>query len=114
MPRSKSSQRWLKEHFSDQYVQQAQHDNYRSRAIYKLKEIDEKDHLIKPGMTIIDLGAAPGSWSQYASQKLKNTGLIITLDILPMTPLPGVLFIQGDFREEHVIKQLANNLSPQG
>jgi 23S rRNA (uridine2552-2'-O)-methyltransferase len=98
--RSKSSGRWLQEHFDDEYVKKAQKDGYRSRAVYKLLEIDEKDHLLKPGMTVVDLGAAPGSWSEVAAQRVGEKGRVIALDVLPMDSLPGVTFIQGDFREE--------------
>ncbi len=98
--RSKSSGRWLQEHFDDEYVKQAQKDGYRSRAVYKLLEIDAKDHLLKPGMTVVDLGAAPGGWAEVAVQRVGATGRVIALDILPMDSLPGVTFIQGDFREE--------------
>lgn len=97
MPRSKSSHRWLREHFDDPYVKRAQQEGYRSRAIYKLIEIQEKDRLIKPGMVVVDLGAAPGGWSQYLAKLVGERGRVIALDILPMDPLPGVEFIQGDF-----------------
>ena len=106
MPRSKSSKRWLKEHFDDEYVLRAQKDGYRSRAIYKLIEIPQKDKILKPGMTVIDLGAAPGGWSEYAVKKLGKDGRMIALDILPMDPIPGVEIIQGDFREDEVLEQL--------
>lgn len=106
MARSKSSKRWLKEHHNDVYVQQAREDGYRSRAVYKLKEIQEKDRLIKPGMTVVELGAAPGGWSQYAAECLQGRGHIFALDILPMDPLPDVTFIQGDFREQAVLDEL--------
>lgn len=106
MPRSKSSKRWLQEHFDDKFVKQAQIEGYRSRAIYKLKEINEKEQLLKAGMTVVDLGAAPGGWTQYVQEKLGKDGLIIALDILPMENLPGVNFIQGDFCEEKVLDQL--------
>ena len=106
MARSKSSKRWLKEHFDDEYVLRAQKDGYRSRAIYKLIEIQEKDKILKPGMTVIDLGAAPGGWSEYAVKKLGKEGRMIALDILPMDPIPGVEIIQGDFREDEVLEQL--------
>jgi 23S rRNA (uridine2552-2'-O)-methyltransferase len=108
MPRSKSSKQWLQEHFADVYVKKAQAEGYRSRAVYKLKEIDEKERLFKPGMTIVDLGAAPGGWTQYVSQKLDGKGRIIALDILPMDALPDVDFILGDFREDSVLQQLIN------
>lgn len=111
MKSSKSSKRWLQAHFADPYVQQAQHEGYRSRAVYKLKEIDEKDKLLKPGMNIVDLGAAPGGWSQYAAQKLKNQARILATDILPMDPLEFVTFIQGDFREDAVFEALMGALN---
>ena len=108
MARSKQSKKWLKEHFDDIYVQQAQKDGYRSRAVYKLLEIEERDHLLRPGMTIIDLGAAPGGWSQIASLHLKGKGRVIATDILPMDALADVDFIQGDFRDEEVYENLVN------
>lgn len=100
MARSKSSSRWLREHFSDQYVKLAQQHGYRSRAVYKLKELQERDKLIRPGMNIVDLGAAPGGWSQFASQLLDGRGRIIALDILPMDGLAGVEVLQADFTED--------------
>ncbi len=106
MARSKSSRRWLQEHFADEYVKKAQREGYRSRAVYKLDEIQQKDRLIRPGITIVDLGAAPGGWSQYATRLLDGRGKIIASDILPMDGLPDVEFIQGDFREEEVFNQL--------
>lgn len=106
MRRSKSSKRWLQEHFDDVYVKKAQAEGFRSRAVYKLKEVDEKEKLLRPGMTVVDLGAAPGGWTQYVSQQLKGTGKIIALDILPMDALPDVHFIQGDFREDVVFDEL--------
>lgn len=106
MPRSKSSTRWLQEHFADHYVKKAQAEGYRSRAVYKLQEVDEKEQLLKPGMTVVDLGAAPGGWTQYVTQKLDGRGLVIALDILPMDSLPDVQFIQGDFQEDEVFEQL--------
>jgi len=106
MAKSKSSKSWLKEHFDDEYVRRSQLDGYRSRAIYKLIEIDEKDHIIKPGMTIIDLGAAPGGWSEYCVKKLGKNGTIVALDILPMDPIEGVIIIEGDFREDAVFEEL--------
>jgi len=106
MSRSKSSSRWLKEHFDDEFVLRAQKEGYRSRAIYKLIEIQQKDHILKPGMTVIDLGAAPGGWSEYAVKQLGSKGRMIALDILPMEPLEGVEIIQGDFREDAVLEQL--------
>ncbi len=110
MARSKSSNNWLREHFDDEYVKQSQKDGYRSRAVYKLKEIDEKDHLIRPGSTIIDLGAAPGSWCEYVVRKQKGKGRLIALDILPMEPMDGVEIITGDFLEDAVFEQLLNTL----
>ena len=106
MAKSKSSKGWLKEHFDDEYVRRSQQDGYRSRAIYKLIEIDKKDHLIKPGMTIIDLGAAPGGWSEYCVKKLGKNGTMVALDILPMEPIDGVTIIEGDFREDAVLDEL--------
>lgn len=106
MSKSKSSKQWLKEHFDDKYVLQSQQDGYRSRAIYKLIEINKKDKLLKSGMTVIDLGAAPGGWSQYAATQVGKKGTVIALDILPMEPLDDVLFIEGDFREDDVLSRL--------
>lgn len=106
MARSKSSQQWLKEHFDDKYVKQAQHKGYRSRATFKLAEIDSKDKLLKPGKVVVDLGAAPGGWSDYALHRVGEQGKVIALDILPMTPLTGVDFIEGDFREDAVLEKL--------
>ena len=106
MAKSKSSKGWLKEHFDDEYVRRSQQDGYRSRAIYKLIEIDEKDRLVKPGMTIIDLGAAPGGWSEYCVKKLGKKGTIVALDILPMDPIDGVTIVEGDFREDAVFEEL--------
>ena len=106
MAKSKSSNDWLREHFDDPYVKKAQKAGYRSRATFKLEEIDKKDKLIRPGMAIVDLGSAPGGWSDYASRKLGEKGTVVALDILPMTPLSGVHFIQGDFREDEVLDEL--------
>lgn len=104
--RSKSSQRWLKEHESDAYVQRARKDGLRSRAAFKLEELDEAEHLLRPGMTVVDLGAAPGGWSQYAGKVLSGKGFVVALDLLAMDALPGVEFIQGDFREEVALNEL--------
>lgn len=101
--RSSSSKRWLTEHESDSYVQQARKLGYRSRALFKLKEIQERDHLLKPGMTVVDLGAAPGGWSQFARPLLGPKGKLLALDILEMAPLPDVDFLCGDFRENVVL-----------
>ena len=106
MAKSKSSKSWLKEHFDDEYVRRSQQDGYRSRAIYKFIEIDQKDRLVKPGMTIIDLGAAPGGWSEYCVKKLGKKGTMVALDILPMEPIEGVTIIKGDFRENPVFDEL--------
>jgi 23S rRNA (uridine2552-2'-O)-methyltransferase len=105
-----SSKAWMHEHVNDEFVKRAQKEGYRARAAYKLIEIDDKDKLIKPGMTIVDLGATPGSWSQVATQRLKGQGRMIALDLLEMEPIKGVEFIQGDFREEAVLRQLENSL----
>ncbi len=106
MSRSKSSNRWLREHFNDEYVKRAQREGYRSRAVYKLDEIQQRDRLIRPGMTLVDLGAAPGGWSQYALPLIGRKGRIVAMDLLPMDPLPGVEFLQGDFREDSVLESL--------
>ncbi|MDP3009149.1 MAG: 23S rRNA (uridine(2552)-2'-O)-methyltransferase RlmE [Methylococcales bacterium] len=106
MARSKSSNQWMQEHFHDEYVKMAQAQGYRSRAVFKLSEIQEKDSLIKAGMNVVDLGAAPGGWSQYAQQRLGKGNKLVALDILPMDPIDGVDFIQGDFLEQSVIDEL--------
>ncbi len=111
MARSKSSANWLKEHFDDFYVNKAKQDGYRSRAIYKLKEIDEKDRLFKAGMVVIDLGAAPGGWSQWAATRVGLSGEVFALDILPVEPFAGVTFIQGDFQEDNIYQQLIESLN---
>jgi len=114
MARSKSSSRWLKEHFDDEYVQRSRREGYRSRAVYKLIEIQQKDRVLRPGITVIDLGAAPGGWSQYAAKSLGRGGRVIALDILAMEPLPDVEFIQGDFREDAVLHRLLQSLGDTG
>ena len=112
MKRTKTSKAWMQQHLSDEYVKRAQKEGYRARAAYKLMEIDDKDKLIKPGMTIVDLGSTPGSWSQVAVQRLLDkgsgmvSGKVIALDILDMQGIPYVEFIQGDFREDAVLNQL--------
>src|SRR5688500_6608887 len=116
--RSKSSQRWLKEHFSDPYGEEAQAEGLRSRAAYKLEELVERDRLLKPGMVVVDLGAAPGGWSQWVRQELNrldaaHPGRVIALDILDMPTLAGVEFLHGDFREESVLAQLEAALDGQ-
>ena len=113
MPRSKQSKKWLKEHFDDPYVKQAQEAGYRSRAVFKLKEIDEKDRLLHRGMTVVDLGAAPGGWCQYARERLGPEDKVIALDILEMDPISGVTIIQGDFTEQAVLDQLLSVLAGQ-
>ncbi|MFV8781487.1 23S rRNA (uridine(2552)-2'-O)-methyltransferase RlmE [Microbulbifer sp. SA54] len=110
MARSKSSHRWLREHFNDPYVKQSQKDGYRSRASYKLQELQEKDRLFRPGMTVVDLGAAPGGWSQVAMELVGHSGRVLASDILPMDPLAGVDFVQGDFTEEKVFEELLQKL----
>ena len=110
MKRSKSSRQWLDRHFNDAYVKKAQKAGYRSRAAYKLLEIQEKDRVVKPGMRVVDLGAAPGGWSQIARDLVGDRGQVIALDILPMDPIAGVDIIQGDFREEEPLAQLRNLL----
>nr|WP_194246701.1 MULTISPECIES: 23S rRNA (uridine(2552)-2'-O)-methyltransferase RlmE [Pseudomonas syringae group] len=104
--RSKTSHNWLKEHFDDKYVKMAQKDGYRSRASYKLLEIQEKDKIIRPGMTVIDLGAAPGGWSQVTSRLIGGQGRLIASDILEMDSIPDVTFIQGDFTEDAILEQI--------
>lgn len=106
MARGKSSARWLREHFTDEYVRRAQQEGYRSRAVYKLLEIQEKDCILRPGLTVVDLGAAPGGWSQLASRLVGGQGRVIALDLLPVEPLPGVECIEGDFREAAVLERL--------
>jgi 23S rRNA (uridine2552-2'-O)-methyltransferase len=113
MKRSKTSKAWMQEHLNDPYVKLAQKDGYRARAAYKLIEIDDKDRLIKPGMVVVDLGSTPGSWSQVAVQRIKGQGRVIALDILPMVGIPGVDFIQGDFREDEVLAELEEMLHGQ-
>lgn len=106
MARSKSSGRWLKEHFDDPYVKMAQRDGYRSRASYKLLEIQEKDRIMRPNMTVVDLGSAPGGWSQVASRIVGDKGRMIASDILPMDGMADVSFIQGDFTEQEVFDKI--------
>lgn len=113
MKRSKSSQNWLKRHFDDPYVKEAQKAGYRSRAVFKLLEIQEKDRLLKPGLRVVDLGAAPGGWSQVAAAMVGKTGQVYALDILEMEPLPGVTFLHGDFTEEAVLEALLAALEHQ-
>jgi 23S rRNA (uridine2552-2'-O)-methyltransferase len=110
MARSKSSHRWLQEHVNDPYVKQAQKDGYRSRSSYKLIELNEKDRLLRPGMLIVDLGSAPGGWSQVAGRIVGEKGRVIATDILPMDPVYNVDFIQGDFTEESVFNEILAKL----
>ena len=104
--RSKTSANWLKEHVDDMYVQMAQQDGYRTRASYKLLELDEKDGLLKPGSTVLDLGSAPGGWFQFVANKLDGSGVVIASDILPMDNIADVTFIQGDFTEDAVFEEI--------
>ncbi len=106
MARSKSSGRWLQEHFDDPYVQRAKDEGYRSRASFKLLELDARDRLFRPGMTVVDLGAAPGGWSQVAAQQVGDRGRVIASDILPMDAMAGVHFVQGDFTDNSVYEAL--------
>jgi 23S rRNA (uridine2552-2'-O)-methyltransferase len=108
--RTKSSARWLEEHESDPFVKAARAAGYRSRAVYKLEEIQKTDRLLRPGMTVVDLGAAPGGWSQYCARLLQGKGRIVALDILPMDAIMGVEFIQGDFGSDEVFEQLMSHL----
>ena len=102
---------WMQEHVNDHYVQKANAEGWRSRAVFKLSEIDSKDKLLKPGMTVVDLGAAPGSWCQYAAKRIQPGGRLIALDLLEMDQVPGVEFIQGDFREDAVLRELETRLA---
>src|SRR3990167_6363719 len=106
MKRSKTSKQWMREHVKDVYVQRAKSAGYRSRAAYKLLEVAARDKLLKPGMVVVDLGAAPGGWSQVAQAQVGAHGLVIALDMLEMAPLPGVRFVQGDFREDAMVDAL--------
>ena len=123
MSKNKFNKDWLQDHLNDPYVKMAQKEGYRARAAYKLKEIDDLDHLIQAGMTIVDLGSAPGSWSQYARNRLvelgkknslvepgKPDGMIVAIDLLPMESIADVTFLQGDFREEEVLKKLEDTI----
>ena len=106
MARSKSSARWLKEHFSDPFVKRAQSEGWCSRAVFKLEELIERDQLLKPGMVVVDLGAAPGGWSQVAAAKVRPGGTVVAVDLLEMAPVSGVVFIRGDFRAREVMQAL--------
>ena len=111
MKRSKTSKQWMREHVNDVYVQRAKSAGYRSRAAYKLLEIAARDRLLRPGMVVVDLGAAPGGWAQVAQAQVGARGLVVALDVLEMAPLPGVTFLQGDFREDAVVNALAGALA---
>ncbi|HEX5801776.1 MAG TPA: RlmE family RNA methyltransferase [Azospira sp.] len=111
MARTKTSKAWLQEHVNDPYVQRAKAEGWRSRASFKLMEIDDRDRLIRSGEVVVDLGAAPGGWSQVAAQRLKGRGRVIALDLLEMAAIPGVDFFQGDFRDEAVLAQLEEKLA---
>lgn len=106
-----SKKQWLKDHVEDEYVRRAQREGFRARAVYKLREIDERDHLLKSGQTVVDLGAAPGSWCQYAISRLGEKGRLIALDLLEMEPIDGVEIIQGDFTEREVLGRLLTALN---
>jgi 23S rRNA (uridine2552-2'-O)-methyltransferase len=108
--KNKTNKAWITEHVNDAYVQRARAEGWRSRAAFKLTEVDDKDKLLRPGMTVVDLGSAPGSWSQVAARRVAPGGRLIALDLLPMDPLHGVHFIQGDFREDEVLQALADAL----
>ncbi|MGD2139119.1 MAG: SAM-dependent methyltransferase [Burkholderiales bacterium] len=110
MARSKTSKAWMREHVSDQFVKRANREGLRSRAVFKLEEINERDKLIRPGMCVVDLGAAPGGWSQLAAPLVGAQGKVLALDLLEMERIPGVEFIQGDFREEAVLRRLEDAL----
>lgn len=110
MARSKSSGRWLREHFNDPFVKEAQRQGYRSRAVFKLQEIDAKARLLRPGMVVVDLGAAPGGWSQYAAEKVGSQGHVVALDILPMDSLADTTVLQADFTEDEALRQLQDTL----
>ena len=108
--RTKSSARWLAEHANDEFVKRAQREGWRSRAVYKLEEIQQRERLLRPGIRCVDLGAAPGSWSQYAARLLGGTGRVVATDILPMDSIPGVEFVLGDFREPAVLDEVLHRI----
>ena len=114
MARKKPNKQWLHSQNKDLYVRQARQSHYRSRAVYKLQEIDQKDRLIKPDYCVVDLGSAPGSWSQYASERIGPNGRVIAVDILPMEPIDRVLYISGDFTDEAVEKECLGHIGKQG
>ncbi|MDR3643501.1 MAG: 23S rRNA (uridine(2552)-2'-O)-methyltransferase RlmE [Clostridia bacterium] len=110
MSQTKSSQRWLARHRKDEYVKRARKEGVRSRAAYKLEEMDQRDHLLRPGMTVVDLGAAPGGWSQYVKSRVGRSGRVLALDVLPMEPIDGIEFIEGDFTAQAVLDLLMERL----
>jgi 23S rRNA (uridine2552-2'-O)-methyltransferase len=110
MPRSKSSSNWIKEHEGDKYVKLARKDGYRSRASYKLVEMQDRHRIIRPGMRVVDLGAAPGGWSQVVTREVGSNGHVFALDLLPIEPIEGVTRLQGDFTEDDVLQRLLNEL----
>jgi len=112
--RSRSSDRWLKEHFADPYVKRARSEGWRSRAVFKLEEIDRREKLLRPAGVVLDLGAAPGAWSQYAAGRVGGRGRVVASDLLPMSELPGVQFVAGDFREPAVFEQILGLLPERG
>ena len=114
MARSKSSKQWLREHFDDEYVRRSHGERYRSRASYKLLEMQDKDGLIRPGMTVVDLGAAPGGWSQVAAELVGDQGRVVASDVLPMDSIAGVDFVQGDFTDDLVFERLLSVIGEQG
>ncbi|MDD5405189.1 MAG: 23S rRNA (uridine(2552)-2'-O)-methyltransferase RlmE [Sulfuricella sp.] len=111
MKRTRTSKGWMREHVNDPYVLLAKKEGFRSRAAYKLMEMDERDHLLRPGMTVVDLGAAPGGWTQVAARKIGSAGVLVAFDILPMDPVRGAVFIQGDFREDSALAMLREALA---
>lgn len=111
MKRTRTSKAWMREHVNDAYVQRAKAEGYRSRAAFKLLELDERDHFLRPGMVVVDLGAAPGSWSQVAIQRVGGAGRVIALDLLEMEPIKGVEFLQGDFQDDAVLAALEEKLA---
>ncbi|MCK6372271.1 MAG: RlmE family RNA methyltransferase, partial [Gammaproteobacteria bacterium] len=110
MKRSKTSKSWMAEHVNDPFVQRAKSEGWRARAAYKLMEIDDRDKLIRPGMVVVDLGAAPGSWSQVAIKRVGESGRVFALDLLPMEPIVGVEFMQGDFHDEAFVERFEEML----
>ena len=110
MARSKSSKKWLKEHFDDEYVRRAQAEGFRSRSVYKLMEVQQRHRLLRPGMRVIELGAAPGGWSQYAMSLIGARGMLIAVDLLAMDEVPGVKFIQGDFTDMETLEKILDSL----